>query len=260
MISRANIIQALEELGIPRGAVVFSHANLGFFGPIEGVNCARDLSLIFLECLLEKVGPTGTLVFPAFTYTFGRESPNKVFDPKKSLTKTSGIANILIEDGRGHRSVDPMISVVAIGRQAKELTADVDLYCFGPDSIWSRLLATNASICNFNLNSGSTYLHFVERLSGVEHRKDFAVGGRIVTTAGEVAAEYIYYGRDLDRPEHEADFSLYHSECVNRGVTRQVQLGRGSILRQSCQDATNYLQQALRESPLFLTKAAGRFS
>lgn len=255
MISQQNIYQALVDLGLERGSTVFSHANFGFFGPVEGAVTMRDLSLIFLECMKEAVGNEGTLIFPAFTYSFGSQNKERRFNPKKSPTQVSDIANLLIETGEAFRTSDPMLSVVAIGKRAEAVTCNIDTVCFGNSSIWSRLLSHDARICNFNLNSGSTFLHFVERQNKVPHRRDIVLSGTLIHECGEEPLEVTYYGRSLDKPEDQASFGAFHRACMFRGISKQVELGRGSVTLQSCNSAKLLLDEILPQYPSFLTRS-----
>lgn len=254
MVSEDAILRGLGDVGITGGSVVFSHANLGFFGPVEGAHSMTQLSSVFLHCLKKAVGKRGTLIFPAFTYSFGSSQARKVFNPKTSLTKVSSIANLLLQQEKGYRSLDPMLSVVGVGHHAHDLTANVGKICFGPDSIWARLIQHEAIICNFNLNSGSTFLHYLERQAGVPHRTDFELSGVIIAGSRQKNAQVTYTGRNLDKPEDEADFTEYHKICLSRGITQQTNLGRGTITAQSCAAAGSLLTELLPSNPSLLTR------
>ena len=169
MINSNDVIHALRSAGVEPGMTVFSHSNIAFFGRVQNVFCMDFLVQFMLNCFREALGHDGTLVIPVFTYSFGSDKVEKVFDLQNTLSTTSAMGNWLITTGDGIRSADPMLSVVATGSKAKPLTADIDSTCFGKDSIWARLYAEDALICNLNLDSGSTYLHWVERELSLIH-------------------------------------------------------------------------------------------
>lgn len=253
MISRRDIIAGLRAAGVEPGMTVFSHANIAFFGRVEGVAGMDDLIRVMLDCFAEALGPDGTLVLPVFTYSFGADKVEKVFDLQNSLSTTSGMGNWLITTGNGARSADPMLSVVATGGRAEALTSDTGPVCFGPDSIWARLHDEDALICNLNLDSGSTFLHWVERERGVPYRSDIPMSGTIVDNGQPRAARIVYSGRALDDPQAVPKFEAYHAACIAQGISRRVPLGRGQIVAQRARAARVFLQRQLDAHPDFLT-------
>lgn len=253
MIRRTDIIAALEKAGVSRGMTVFSHANIAFFGRAEGADTMEALIALMLDCFTDLLGKEGTLVLPVFTYSFGSDKTEKVFDRQNSLSTTSGMGNWMITSGKGFRSADPMLSVVAVGGKAKELTADVGPVCFGNQSIWSRLYAEDALICNLNLDSGSTLLHWVEREVGVPYRADITMTGTIIDQGAAREAEIVYTGRALDDKTATPKFEAYHQACVGLGVSTLVPLGRGQIVTQRVRAAKSTLIDLLASQPRILT-------
>lgn len=257
MITKRDITAALTAAGVEPGMTVFSHANIAFFGRVEGAGSMDDLIRVMLECFAEVLGPDGTLVLPVFTYSFGSDKAEKVFDLQKSLSTTSGMGNWLITSGTGARSADPMLSVVATGGKAEALTADIDPVCFGSGSIWARLHAEDALICNLNLDSGSTYLHWVERENDVPYRSDIPMSGTIIDRGQAREAEITYSGRALDDPQAVPKFEAYHAACLDHGISRRVPLGRGQIVAQRARAAKDFLEGQLAEHPHILTARHG---
>ena len=253
MITSNDTKNALRLAGVRRGMTVFSHSNIAFFGRIENASCMDDLVRFMLDCFLDVLGPDGTLVLPVFTYSFGSDKADKVFDLQTSLSKTSAMGNWLVTSGAGRRSADPMLSVVAMGSKARELTADIDPVCFGPRSIWARLWDEDALICNLNLDSGSTFLHWVERELGVSYRTDIPMSGTVIDSGRSQEAHVIYTGRDLRDPGASASFESYHRACVEQRMSKVTPLGRGQIVSQTARDAKSFLEVLLKKHPYLLT-------
>lgn len=258
MIDRGDIVAALRAAGVEPGMTVFSHANIAFFGRVEGAGDMASLIEVMLGCFAEALGPDGTLVLPVFTYSFGSDKQDKVFDLQNTLSTTSGMGNWLVTSGRGSRSADPMLSVVAVGGRQEALTSGIDRICFGPDSIWARLYADDALICNFNRDSGSTYLHWVEREAGVPYRSDIPLSGTIIDKGVPRSADIIYSGRALDDPQAIPQFEAYHDACLAHDISTQVTLGRGQIVAQRARVAKTFLESQLAEHPYLLTARQGR--
>ena len=184
MISRYDFTESLRRSGVAPGVTVFCHSNIAFFGPVENVQTITELSDFVLNCFFDVLGPTGRLVLPAFTYSFGSDKETKIFDPLEPVSSMSSLTSSVFASGSYHRSLDPMLSVVSICHDSESLVSDVGNICFGPNSIWSRLYACDALICNLNLDSGSTFLHWVERELMVPYRKDIRLDGTILSSNG----------------------------------------------------------------------------
>jgi len=253
MITRSDIVSALSDAGMQTGMTVFSHANIAFFGRVEGAGSMDDLIRVMLDCFVEVLGPDGTIIFPVFTYSFGSDKDEKVFDLQHSLSATSGMGNWLISSGTGARSADPMLSVIAVGGKAEALTHAIDPICFGPDSIWARLHAEDGLICNLNLDSGSTYLHWIEREAGVSYRSDIPMSGTIIDQDKACAADIIYSGRALDDPQAVPKFEAYHTASLEHGISKRIALGRGQIVAQKARDAKGLLTELLQHNPYIMT-------
>lgn len=244
---------ALRAAGIESGMTVFCHSNIAFFGKVQGIINMNQLIEFTLNCFIDVLGKDGTLVLPTFTYSFGVNSRKKTFDIKNSLSTTSSLGNWLVIKGEGSRSQDPMLSVVAVGKKQKEITQNIDSVCFGKQSIWSRLYENDALICNLNLDSGSTYLHWVERELGVPYRKDIPMSGKIIADGNIRKANIIYTGRNLKDPLSKSRFETYHSESIKSGITKLIGLGRGQIVSQRTRAAKELFGNLLTDHPYLLT-------
>ena len=254
MISRSDIATALKKSGVVKGSTVFCHSNLAFFGPVNNCYTMNDLVEVFLSEFTKALGPEGTLIVPAFTYSFGSDKSEKIFDPNLPVIGMSSIGNQLVKFGTGIRSTDPMLSVVGIGGKAHSLVENVGNVCFGPHSIWERLFEEDALICNLNFDSGSTFLHWLEREIGVSYRKDVELSGKVVIDNIHYDRKVIYTGRCLDDKGSKPKFETFHSMCIDEGVTTKINMGRGQICSYSCQDASKFLKKIIKPFPFILTQ------
>ncbi len=106
---RSNEIKAaLSAAGVKPGAACLVHAALFALGwPQDSANVAQT----WLEQLREVLGPGGTLILPAFTYSYCR---HQVFDPLTSKSKVSLLANYALKHHLGYRTLDPNFSYIII--------------------------------------------------------------------------------------------------------------------------------------------------
>lgn len=115
----------LRQLGIEQGDIVLVRAGLRALGPLRE---KEKPGKVFIEALLEAVGPQGTIVGLPFTLAFLRVNRHRdyVFDPATTPTYTGGFASAMLEWPGVVRSPHPSTSFAAIGRDAAKLLSGHD--------------------------------------------------------------------------------------------------------------------------------------
>lgn len=117
-VSKEQIIEDLRKMGLKKGdhlAVALSFKSIGY---VEGG------SETFIDALLEVVGPEGTIMMNAFTYSFPIQkiSSDYIFDVEKTAPYTGFVPRTMIARKDAVRSRHPTCSVVSIGKMADYLT------------------------------------------------------------------------------------------------------------------------------------------
>lgn len=154
------LARALLGLGLRDGDVVLVHASLSSLGYVVGGAPA------VVRALLRAVGPTGTVVVPAFTA--GNSDPSRwertggvavprswwdvvreylpAFDPEVSPSQGMGAIAETVRTWPGAvRSAHPQTSFSAVGREARELLSDHPRDChLGPGTPLTRLAERGA--------------------------------------------------------------------------------------------------------------------
>jgi aminoglycoside 3-N-acetyltransferase len=249
---RQDLRAALQMLPLAPGDVVFSHSNIGFFGRMEGVDAKEALCEVFLEEILRRVAPGGTLVVPTFTYSFPRR---EVFDIEASRSAMGTFAEWLRKRSDASRSCDPCYSVAAVGARASEMTGDVSSNSFDENSFFSRFAACNGKVLNLNFDAGSTFIHYVERKIGVPYRFDKTFYGTIREGGVERAAHSTIWVRYLSDNALEAAFEPFDAIARAEGLFAVARLGRGAVGAISAQAVADIIVRTLPQRPWFLTKA-----
>jgi len=116
----------VHDLQIQEGSVVFIHSST------DALNVSFPLYRM-LEILLEIVGENGTLVFPAWHFTYRAEeylNQDLVFDVQHSPSMLGLLPELARRHPDAKRSIHPTTSIVAIGKYANEIIAGHG------DSIW----------------------------------------------------------------------------------------------------------------------------
>ena len=172
--SKSDISKALTDVGITTDDNIFVHSNIGYFGKMENAENKNDYCREFLESVLDVIGINGTLVVPTFSYSFCN---NEVYDKIKTDSVCGIFSEYIRKKSNSSRSDDPNFSIAAIGKNAGLFTKDCAAYSFGKNSFWERFHRKDGKICNFNLDSSSTFIHYVEKSLNVEYRYDKPFSG-----------------------------------------------------------------------------------
>ena len=243
---------AFGKVGLKTGQVVFCHSNIGYFGFPEGGNSVNNACRLVHDAFMDVLGDEGTLIVPTFSYSFPK---NLRFDVEKTAAEEMGVFSEWI---RTHpdskRTVDPILSVAAIGNKAEELTHKVSNECFGENSFWDRFYKADGIICNLNFDAGSTFVHYVEKSIGVPYRYDKMFPGVISQDGREWNTSYVYFCRDLSNPASETPFEIFDSLARKEGLIKTAKVGRGSIVSITAKDTYSLIKEKTRETPFFLTR------
>lgn len=251
--NRAKMAKALEQVGLKRGDVVFSHSNVGYFGFPEEGKTADDVFQTILGAFKDVIGEEGTLIVPTFTYSFCKGEP---FDCEYTPSACGMFTEMLRLHSDAHRSQDPIFSVVAIGRLAKELTSAVPAECFGNNSFWDRFYQADGVICNLNFDAGSTFIHYVERCMEVPYRYDKLFTGLFIRGGKSRKGAAIFNCHDHSNQDTAAAFEPIDNLARNRGLVRTAFVGRGSVVCISANDVYSLIQEELKTNPWLLTASA----
>ena len=248
---KKDIVQSLADVGLKLGDTIFCHSNLGFFGKLKGGDSRERVYQIFKESIFEVIGDRGTLVVPTFSYSFCNEQE---FDIDNTPSVCGFFSEEVRKDSDSIRSLDANFSVSAIGDKANQLTENSSIYTFGEDSFWERFYKLKGKICNFNFDSGSTFVHFVERELKVPYRFDKKFSG-IAKISGERKELYFYhFCYDLDKPWDAPEFSKLDKQAKNCDLAKTANLGKGQIVCISAEDTYSLIQNEIEKDPYFLRK------
>lgn len=257
MIDAAAIGEALAAIGLHSGDTALVHSDAMVAAQLPPLPDAKRLGLL-IDALQASIGPEGTLVMPAFSYSFTKNEPYDVLN-------TPSTVGMLTEYFRKQkvacRSADPIFSVAARGPRAKELCSVAVKECFGPDSVFAVLRRLNSYVVCLGcpLTSGGTFVHYVEKSNGVDYRYDKAFRGTIVWPDRSSTEEsVIYYVRNLER-KSGADLRRLQRRLEANGQLKKATLGRVRVLGVRAVDFYETASQMLKEDPSSLIEeGAGR--
>lgn len=246
--SRQDIVDALRNIGIGEADDVFIHSNLGFYGILQGCMKADDLCEQFISAIQEVVGPEGTIICPAFSYSYCH---NEIYDPCSTKTTCGMLSEYLIRKYPQNRTLDPNFSVCGIGKISKYLDCNIH-EAFGKDSFFERFLLNEGKIICMNFDAGSTFIHYIERSNNVSYRHNKAFNGESVIHGEHIRdyAVHFVFEKEEDGPCMER----VHQICSDNNVFKEVELGKGTILAFPVKEYFDLFSELLKTRPRVLCR------
>jgi aminoglycoside N3'-acetyltransferase len=162
VISRAEVTEQLQALGVEKGGVLLVHTSFRATRPVEGGPAG------LIESLRDAIGPKGTLVMPSWT---GED--DQPFDPKATPSaKDLGIVADTFWRLPGVLRSDHCQAFAAIGPQAAKILSDpLPLPPAIPKSPVGRVHELNGQVLLLGVgHDANTTIHLAELLAGVLYR------------------------------------------------------------------------------------------
>ena len=236
----------LELLGIEPGMAVVMHSSLISFGRLEG---GTEMAY---DSILERLGSTGTLIVPAFTFNLGA---GDVFDPASTPSRSTGVLSEFVRTRKmATRGAQPIHSYAAVGSQkdiAERGDADIS---FGEGSVFQHFLErdTHWLMLGCPFERGCTYIHHVEALVGVPYREWLELPRTRLDEDGEIKSIKVRYY--ATRPDFESRWDPSRIEEQIAGDSRcavvSALYGKSMFLR--TQDFHAITMELLQENELIL--------
>lgn len=240
-----RFLKGLDEIGLKEGDNIFCHSSLILF-KIKSKKKAYEICRIIYECLRKKIGEKGTFIVPTFTYSL---SNNKNYDYKTS----KNLCGFFSEYIRNLKNVkiykDPNISVAAIGSKAIFFTKNPTLNSYGKNSFFDRFVKIGGKICNINLDSGSTFIHYFERNLKVSYRYDKIFTG----SAGKKKIKSKLFVRKLN-DKYEPNFEKFHKDAVKNKMYKKFYLGNSYTGVIDIKSVQNLIYKKIHKNKLYLVR------
>ncbi len=181
--SRTDLVNGLKLAGLRPGDVVFFQVSHVTLGPMEGGSSGKSACEFLYSAMREVVGTEGTMLVPAFSFSFYR---NEDFDLQAtpSVQGAWSSSSEFLEYFRQLpgvvRSADPIHSVAGLGPMAEKLLTQLPTTSYGKNCLYERLLKCGGKICGIGVDlSEAPFLHYVEETVGVPFRYKKLFTGRI---------------------------------------------------------------------------------
>lgn len=242
-----SLLRGIKNIGITKGDLVIVHSSfksmgLSGYGPADAV-----------ATLLESVGPEGTVMMPAFTYSYSGIWGVKPFNPDTTPGHGNGV---LSETFRKHpgvlRSGHPAYSVAARGRYAGILTENREnASALGEGSSYGEAKRLGAKILLIGVGSNrNSMLHHAEAAAGLPYNdipfRAFWGDTALVEGKDGRAAE-IPLVREF--PACSDNFGVIDGYLSGRGVLRRGKLKEAESLVMDSRELVGAVIKKLHEEP-----------
>jgi len=136
-----DIENSLRITGLDSGDIVMVHSRLFSLGRVAPGITKDYFTDLFIDTLLDVIGPEGTLIFPTFTFSTCKTG---VFD----VAKTGSEVGVLSERARHRkdsvRTLHPIFSVALFGKRIGTFQNASINTCFGENSLFDLLHQLNS--------------------------------------------------------------------------------------------------------------------
>lgn len=159
----------LSDLGLSAGDTVFVHSGIGpisqMLGDTVKISIPEALNA-FHAALVETVGSDGTIAAPGFFYKYARKGTPFIVESSPPDRALGFYPMHLMKQGGCKRSLNPLTSILAVGKNAEVICAHTSAYAYGMTSPWARLEELGTKGLVIGLPFMMTFLHHVEALVG----------------------------------------------------------------------------------------------
>ena len=242
----ADIIKSLNKIGLKKNDIIFTQSNIALFGIFKS---AANPCRFFFKNILKKIGPGGTLIVPTFTYSLNGE----VFDKEKSPSKCGIFSEYVRKSKKGKRSLDPVFSIYAIGKDTKYFCGDnkLTLDSFGNESFFSKFLKKKGKILNFNDGYASTHIHLFEKKLKVNYRKD--KNFKVLVRNGKkiLSKSYKFYCRK-NKNKYFLKLNKFNKFIEKNKIGKKINLGIGNITLLKIKEMEKIVFDNLKKDSKFL--------
>lgn len=249
-LSVNEIADAFRRVGVLPGDTVYAHSDLKRLGlirnPGTGIELAATSSRVF-DGLSAVLGPNGTVAVPAFSYNW---SDGQVYSLAHSEARTGMFCEFVRKLPGARRSIHPILSIAAWGKNAREIVEGVGEWAFGWNSPYERLVNLNARVLMIGEPFTAVRDH-AEVLVGVPYRYPKRFKGEL-EDEGIVkpleCAHYVRYQKDGRSLRVNANF-LDGLREEERRLLSSTPLGTGHIWGQPIREMMGMLTSILEKEP-----------
>ncbi|MGI6336529.1 MAG: AAC(3) family N-acetyltransferase [Eubacteriales bacterium] len=233
-ITRSDIHLTLSLLDVVPGDTILMHSALTAVGPIEGGADA------LIDAILEALGSDGTLVMSSLT---GWSAP---FDPDKTPSGVGYLSEVFRKRPGVLRSLHPVHSVIAFGKNAAYITADHDICetgC-GEGSPYTKVRDLGGKIVLLGVDQDrNTSLHCLEVFTDAPYLVTLDIPAPVYSKAEKFTLTKF--------PPGHRNFKAAMSDMRRDGIIREAVLGRAVVRSMVMRELFDWGMKKLAADPFY---------
>ena len=226
------------------------HGNAGIAAQYRNPLHQFDIAY-FIDDLLNFVEDVGTIISPAFTYSFTR---NEDFYPEFTPGLVGQFAEAIRLNANTKRSHHPIFSMSVYGKNSASILQSSSSTCFGRESAFESLTKFSGKILCLGCQMESiTFLHYIEELANVPYRFHKSFSGQVVTTELSKYVETDYFVRDY-KFNTKFNLSKLRQLLTSKGIIKFGVFGRFNIMLIDAVDMLDLTLKQIKSDPFFLVE------
>jgi aminoglycoside N3'-acetyltransferase len=250
-ISLNDFGRELETLVQPQDQIIFIQSRLATFGHLIDVPIQTVVAGI-LQTIEEVVGPDRTLVFPAFSFGFGRK---RLFDPIRTRPETGVLVEQAWRAGRYRRTTRPMNNYLIRGPLTRAAEALRDETSWDDNSILAWLAHMKARAITLGISEpdyGWIVVHRAEQIANVPYRYYKRLRGKLeLNGVAAGTCEEVLFVRPLRAP-CISDYTEMNTTLAEKGLLVSGRDARLALRAVGCADVVDTALQMLSADPYAL--------
>lgn len=242
--TETDITEGLKSIEADKCDILFVHTDVAFGMPNVDLKRKEYLDSLYNSLLALNVE---TLIFPSFTYSFCN---NENYDVRNSKTSMGALIEHIRKKEGVKRSLDPLLSMIAFGKNENIVEGDVGNHSLGKNSVFNRLHnCDNVKFLFFGADFAEyfTYVHYVEKMLEVPYRFDKAFSGKIMDYDGN-EYEDIHYIHTQCGGVKLKNYQQMKEELIADNKLKTAKMGNSEIAAISEEDAYNAIYNRISKN------------
>tara|TARA_B110000503_G_scaffold138393_1_gene224499 strand:- start:15279 stop:16151 length:873 start_codon:yes stop_codon:yes gene_type:complete len=245
--SNEEIFRDLELMGISKGDVILCKVDLLSVGLVS-----KDPKNGFLKALMHYLGPTGTIVSPAYSQTHFLPfiNKNKKIFNINDIPSTGGFARSILMHPNSVRSTHPTNSFLALGKYAKDILADHNhkSHSYQPVQASMELDAKGIILGCLDSNPGHLTAHLVQYDLGQSTKNIFrGLSGACFYEDGRLKT---FYRKDFGG--HASGAVKFYEHYERHGVIKYGTIGSSKVGISKLRDSYDIEKTLFLDDPKFM--------
>lgn len=217
-----DFANALEFAGVKEGDTICVQSQLYSFG--KALLKREDFLEMIIYVLQYVIGNKGTLLMPAFSYSFCK---GEEYDVQQTPSDVGILTEYFRKMPDVYRTEHPIFSFSVWGKRVKEFL-QLPISSFDQNSVYGCMISGNDKLVFLGAPVGYTFYYMAEENVQVSHRYYKNFSGNIISNGSSYVQTVPYYVRRLDQRSTESERKI-NDYLFDHGYQTKTEFGKGSI-------------------------------